>query len=68
MKVIVCTTIAGTNITENTMWDLIEIRKVENGYVVAITDNDGVILEYVYDGSRKALKAVKDLLDSKEKS
>lgn len=50
------------------MWDLIEIRKVENGYVVAITDNDGVILEYVYDGSRKALKAVKDLLDSKEKS
>lgn len=50
------------------MWDLIEIRKVENGFIVSITDEDGAVLEYVYDASRKALKAVKDLLDSKEQT
>ena len=46
------------------MFDLIEIRRVENGFVLAIQTEDGT-KEYVYDTSRKALKVIKEYLESK---
>lgn len=46
------------------MFESIEIRKVKNGIIIAVrTENDDS--EYVYDTERKALRFVKDLLDSK---
>lgn len=45
-------------------YDSIEIRKVNNGVIVTLrTDDEDQ--EYVYDNDRKAIKFVKDLLDSK---
>jgi hypothetical protein len=46
------------------MFESIEVRKVENGFVVCVNTEDG-IKEYVYDTSRKALKVIKDLLELK---
>ena len=46
------------------MFDLIEIRRVENGFVLAIQTEDGT-KEYVYDTSRKALRVIKEYLESK---
>ncbi len=46
------------------MFELIEIRRVENGFVLAIQTEDGT-KEYVYDTSRKALKVIKEYLESK---
>lgn len=46
------------------MFDLIEIRRVENGFVLAI-QTEGGTKEYVYDTSRKALKVIKEYLESK---
>jgi hypothetical protein len=44
----------------------IEIRRVTNGFVVAVnTEADSK--EYVYDTSRKALRAVRMLLDPKSR-
>jgi hypothetical protein len=48
------------------MFESIEIRKVENGVIVTLR-NDEQDLEYVYDTDRKALKFIKDLLDVKTK-
>ena len=46
------------------MYESIEIRKVKNGVIVTLrTDDEDQ--EYVYDTDRKAIKFVKDLLDSK---
>jgi len=46
------------------MFESIEIRKVKNGIIVTLrTDDEDA--EYVYDTDRKALKFVKDMLDSK---
>ena len=46
------------------MFESIEIRKVKNGIIVTLrTENEDS--EYVYDTERKAIKFVKDLLDSK---
>ncbi len=48
----------------NKMVESIEIRKVKNGIIVTLrTDDEDA--EYVYDTDRKALKFVKDMLDSK---
>jgi hypothetical protein len=48
----------------NKMFESIEIRKVKNGIIVTLrTDDEDA--EYVYDTDRKALKFVKDMLDSK---
>jgi hypothetical protein len=48
------------------MFESIEIRKVKNGVIVTLrTDDDDE--EYVYDTDRKALKFIKDMLDSKQK-
>lgn len=46
------------------MFDSIEIRRVENGFVVAVQTEDGT-KEYVYDTSRKALRVIKEYLESK---
>ena len=45
------------------MFESIEIRKVKNGVIVTLrTDDEDA--EYVYDTDRKALKFVKDMLDT----
>ena len=46
------------------MFDSIEIRRVENGFVVAVQTEDST-KEYVYDTSRKALRVIKEYLESK---
>jgi hypothetical protein len=46
------------------MFESIEIRKVKNGVIVTLrTDDEDA--EYVYDTDRKAIKFVKDMLESK---
>lgn len=46
------------------MFESIEIRKVKNGVIVTLrTDDEDE--EYVYDTDRKAIKFIKDLLESK---
>jgi tRNA A37 threonylcarbamoyladenosine synthetase subunit TsaC/SUA5/YrdC len=45
-------------------FESIEIRRVENGFIVVINTEDDV-KEYVYDTSRKAVKIIKQLLESK---
>jgi hypothetical protein len=49
------------------MFESIEIRKVQNGVIVTLRSDDNDDQEYVYDTDRKAVKFVKDLLDSKSK-
>jgi hypothetical protein len=49
------------------MFESIEIRKVQNGVIVTLRSDDDEDREYVYDTDRKAVKFVKDLLDSKPK-
>ena len=49
------------------MFESIEIRKVMNGIIVILRTDDAEDQEYVYDNDRKALKFVKDLLESKSK-
>jgi hypothetical protein len=46
------------------LYDTIEIRKVNNGVVVTIRSDDED-QEYVYDRDSKAIKFVKELLESK---
>ena len=48
------------------MYESIEIRKVKNGVIVTLRNEDED-QEYVYDTDRKAVKFVKDLLDLKAK-
>jgi hypothetical protein len=50
------------------MFESIEIRKVNNGVIVILRTDDDQDQEYVYDTDRKAIKFVKDLLESKNKS
>ena len=45
------------------MFESIEIRKVENGFVLSITTEDDT-KEYVYDTSRKAIRVIKEYLES----
>jgi hypothetical protein len=53
-----------TNPKGTDMFESIEIRRVENGFVVAVT-TEGETKEYVYDTSRKALRVIKGYLESK---
>jgi hypothetical protein len=46
------------------MYESIEIRKVKNGVIVTLRTEDEDE-EYVYDTDRKAIKFVKDMLESK---
>jgi len=45
------------------MFDSIEIRKAKNGFVVAVSSEDGNE-EYVYDSPRKVVKFVKDFMET----
>jgi len=45
-------------------FDSIELRKVKNGVVVLLRTEDEDS-EYIFDTNRKALKFIKDLLESK---
>jgi hypothetical protein len=49
------------------MYESIEIRKVKNGVIVTLRTEDED-QEYVYDTDRKAIKFVKDMLESKNSS
>lgn len=46
------------------MFESIEIRKVKNGVIVTLRTDDEDS-EYVYDTDRKALKFIKDMLESR---
>jgi hypothetical protein len=47
------------------MFESIELRKVENGIIVVLRDEENDEKEYVYDTDRKALKFIKELLETK---
>jgi hypothetical protein len=49
------------------LFESIEIRKVCNGVIVTLRSEVDEDQEYVYDTDRKAIKFVKDLLESKGK-
>jgi hypothetical protein len=49
------------------LFESIEIRKVKNGVIVTLRTDDDEDQEYVYDKDSKAIKFVKDLLESKGK-
>jgi len=46
------------------MFESIEIRRAANGFILVITTEEET-REYVYDTSRKALKVIKEYLESK---
>jgi|TARA_R110000796_G_scaffold28317_1_gene77532 hypothetical protein len=48
------------------MFDSIEIRKVTNGFVVILQQEDDTT-EYVFDTSRKAIKFIREYVDAKVK-
>ena len=45
------------------MFESIEIRRAANGFILVITTEDET-KEYVYDTSRKALRVLKEYLES----
>lgn len=45
-------------------FESIEIRRAANGFILTINDDEAT-KEYVYDTSRKALRALKTYLDPK---
>lgn len=45
------------------IFESIEIRKVKNGVIVTLRSDDEDS-EYVYDTDRKAIKFIKDMLES----
>lgn len=47
------------------MFESIEVRKVANGYVLVVHTEDDAN-EFVYDTSRKVMRALKQYLDVKE--
>jgi len=49
------------------MFENIEIRKVANGFVLVIHTEDET-REYVYDTSRKVMRAIKQYLDADNKT
>ena len=49
------------------LFESIEIRKVKNGVIVTLRTDEDEDQEYVYDKDSKAIKFVKDLLESKGK-
>jgi hypothetical protein len=49
------------------LYESIEIRKVNNGVIVTVRSDDEEDQEFVYDRDSKAIKFVKDLLETKNK-
>lgn len=47
------------------MFESIEIRKAKNGVIVTLHTDADETIEYVYDSDRKAIRFIKDLLESK---
>ena len=47
------------------MFESIEIRRVANGFILSVTTEDET-KEFVYDTARKAMRALKQYLDSKD--
>jgi hypothetical protein len=47
------------------MYESIEIRKVCNGVIVTLRSDEDDDKEYVWDTDRKAIKFIKDLLETK---
>ena len=47
------------------MFENIDIREVANGYIVAVTTEDGETHEYVYDTPRKVMSCVKRFVNPK---
>lgn len=41
------------------MLESIEIRKVQNGYILSVNDDETGQSEYIYDTERKLLKAIR---------
>lgn len=48
------------------MFETIEIRRAANGFILVITTEDET-REFVYDTSRKAMRVLKQYLDSNSK-
>ena len=46
------------------MFESIEIRRAANGFILVVTTEEET-REYVYDTSRKAIRVIKELLESK---
>ena len=49
------------------MFESIEIRRAAHGFILVITTEDET-REYVYDTSRKALRVIKEYLESGSKA
>lgn len=47
------------------MFDSIEIRKANNGFIVILTPTDDEPIEYVFDTSRKAMKFIRSYIEAK---
>lgn len=47
------------------MFETLEIRKAQNGFVLIVSDPDGESKEYVYDTARKLMRVVKGHLGEK---
>jgi len=45
------------------MFESIEIRRATNGFILVVTTEEET-REYVYDTSRKAIRVIKDYLES----
>jgi len=50
------------------MFETIEIRKVENGFILVVNQPNEESKEYVYDSGRKALRILKGYIDPKGKN
>lgn len=50
------------------MFENIEIRKVENGFILIVNQPNEESKEYVYDSGRKALRVLKGFIDPKGKA
>lgn len=48
------------------MFNSIEVQKVENGVLVTLHTEDDDELRYVFDTDRKAIKFIKEMLESKK--
>lgn len=46
------------------MFESIEIRKVQNGFVCTLNTEDGNS-EYVFDSARKAIRFIKEYIEAK---
>jgi hypothetical protein len=49
------------------MFESIEIRRAANGFILVVTTEEET-REYVYDTSRKALRVIKEYLETKDKA